>query len=292
VTTEDIRPPVVRGAIREMVAMTNRRFFVVAMEIITVGIFCETCYGTMAPAQFSEWIQDRQVGIIGEAKCDGCRQPRPLHYERRNRFLKVLGFNSYRHYLNSEMWKTIRMMVLARDEYKCTVASCDSRACDVHHNSYEMNVLIGKDLRQLVSLCRKHHREAEFTESNKKRKLEDVRSVLKSAGVPVFKLTKKTPTPLRKDLPPGSDDSALRRMKKRRRYLIRQIYDLESAPRIPMILFTIEARKRRLASIERGIIQHFGDHLEEVDLGREASMIYRRGRISRIANKSMLKRHH
>jgi hypothetical protein len=112
----------------------------------------------------------------------------PADYRRRNDHLEKLGFDSYSHYLNSEMWTSIRQMVLTRDGGKCRV--CGRAAVNVHHNSYEVDVLIGRDLSQLVSLCRKHHEEAEFGPGGK-RELPEVRESLKAKGLPVPPLIKK-----------------------------------------------------------------------------------------------------
>jgi hypothetical protein len=152
------------------------------------GWICAYCKHHGPDEHFREWLLDRAAGVAGPCTCQECRKPRPVDYERRNRFLKVLGYNCYSHYLHSEMWKTIRAMVLNRDNGRCVRAGCGRPATDVHHNSYEIDVLIGKDLRQLVSLCRDHHRQAEFDVEGQKRSLPEVRNVLKDAGVAMPKL--------------------------------------------------------------------------------------------------------
>lgn len=149
---------------------------------------CSKCKASKHSREFSGWAEDRKLKLDKGCLCDECRGTRPLDYDRRNRFLKVLGFNSYSHYLNSEMWATIRNLILRRDGGKCVV--CKAPAVNVHHNSYEMDVLIGKETKQLVSLCRKHHEEAEFDETTK-RELPDVRLALASKGLKIHPLIRR-----------------------------------------------------------------------------------------------------
>ena len=63
-------------------------------------------------------------------------------YKYRDILLKELGFQNYKYYLSSELWRNdIRPRVI--DEYK--------------HN------LLGKSLDGMIVLCRKCHKRAEFT---------------------------------------------------------------------------------------------------------------------------------
>lgn len=162
------------------------------VEDRAVTRICYKCKRGKPEDQFYGWSEDRKVGLADGCICDDCRGTRPQDYDRRNRFLKIIGFNSYKHYLKSEMWKTIRGMVLKLDDGRCVV--CGKPATNVHHNSYEMDVLIGKDLRQLMSLCRYHHKEAEFDERAKKRELPEVREALRSKGLDI-------PTLIRQHVP-------------------------------------------------------------------------------------------
>jgi len=76
---------------------------------------------------------------------------------------------------------SIRAAVLSRDGGKCVM--CNLPASNVHHNSYAIEVLIGKDASQLFSLCRSHHERAEFNEDGSKRSLEEVRASLSASGL-------------------------------------------------------------------------------------------------------------
>lgn len=151
-------------------------------------LICYKCERAKPQDEFSGWAEDRKVCLDNGCICDECRGTRPLDYDRRNRFLKVLGFMSYKHYLASDMWKTIRGMVLKLDDGRCVV--CGGPAVNVHHNSYEIDVLIGKDLQQLMSLCRTHHEEAEFDELARKRELPEVRKSLEAKGLNVAPLVR------------------------------------------------------------------------------------------------------
>jgi hypothetical protein len=87
-------------------------------------------------------------------------------YQQRDGVLSEMGFPSYREYLRSPLWKSIWRKVLNRDGNRCHV--CGKWAIQVHHLSYERNVLLGDDLSQLRSICRGCHKRIEFTpEGNK-----------------------------------------------------------------------------------------------------------------------------
>lgn len=87
-------------------------------------------------------------------------------YRKRNLRLKQLGFKSYKDYLSSDLWKSIRLQVLERDSYKCF--RCCGRATQVHHRKYTIPVLEGQNLKQLVSICRVCHKWIEFSSSGLK----------------------------------------------------------------------------------------------------------------------------
>ena len=148
------------------------------------GYVCVQCGRTQTRAEFRNDADNRFICINGVYRCHDC-QPKsiPKDYDRRNMHVMLLGFNCYSDYLEAEMWQIIRSRVLHRDNSRCVV--CGERAIDVHHNSYEVDVLVGKDLTQLVSLCRRHHREAEFDSRHGKRTLEGVRQTLSAQGLAV-----------------------------------------------------------------------------------------------------------
>jgi 5-methylcytosine-specific restriction endonuclease McrA len=64
--------------------------------------------------------------------------------------------NIYAEYLRSKEWQFIRNRVLSRDGFRCQL--CSHKANQVHHRSYEPEVMSGECDNQLISLCKKCHR--------------------------------------------------------------------------------------------------------------------------------------
>jgi hypothetical protein len=64
-----------------------------------------------------------------------------------------LGFESYKAYLNSRLWKNIRASILERDKRVCCVCRETFPRMEVHHKSYDLIVLKGLDLEQLMTIC-------------------------------------------------------------------------------------------------------------------------------------------
>ncbi len=60
----------------------------------------------------------------------------------------------------------IRNIVLYRDGFKCR--ACTGKATTVHHTSYNVDVLYGKDLEPLVSVCEPCHTAIEFDDDGMK----------------------------------------------------------------------------------------------------------------------------
>ena len=70
-------------------------------------------------------------------------------------FLRTLGFRSYRAYLDSPLWASIRERVMAKTEGKCV--RCWYTASQVHHYAYTEENLRGEDLVGLEAICRDCH---------------------------------------------------------------------------------------------------------------------------------------
>lgn len=75
---------------------------------------------------------------------------------------QLLGYLNYRHYLLSPLWRDrIRPSVLVRDKYTCQCCKV-AKAEEVHHLSYDLDVMRGQNSRELISLCsgcHDHHHE-------------------------------------------------------------------------------------------------------------------------------------
>jgi ribosomal protein S14 len=98
-------------------------------------------------------------------------------YQKRNRRLEKLGYESYEEYLQSNLWNSIRSRVMTRDQQKCRI--CGGRASNVHHWGYREPTLLGKCLLELWALCRKCHLFIEFEKNGEKAKFGSARRRLK-----------------------------------------------------------------------------------------------------------------
>lgn len=82
-------------------------------------------------------------------------------YFERDQIVESLGFSSYRDYLQSDIWDSIRTQVLSNFKHQCQI--CKERwANEVHHIHYTKGNLSGRHLNHLVSLCDKCHHSIEF----------------------------------------------------------------------------------------------------------------------------------
>lgn len=105
----------------------------------------------------------------------------------------------YEKYLRTVFWKEIKEWVLERDNYKCVICNTvKSRFCEleVHHRSYDVEVLEGRDDEMLVSLCPQCHKLIEFYPDSRKRsslhekeeqylKLKRLHAEIESNGLPI-----------------------------------------------------------------------------------------------------------
>jgi hypothetical protein len=90
-------------------------------------------------------------------------------YIKRDGELSSIGFESYREYLDSDEWKSIRHEVLSESGSCCM---CNETASQVHHFSYEREVLIGLVRELLFPVCDDCHQLIEFS-GGKKRTLRE-----------------------------------------------------------------------------------------------------------------------
>lgn len=95
--------------------------------------------------------------------------------DERQETLTILGFRNYNEYLKSDLWKTIRKLILERDAYYCRIRRCNNRAEQVHHFTYSPKTLVGRNPAGLISVCRSCHKKIEF-EGKRKRTLKEAQS--------------------------------------------------------------------------------------------------------------------
>ena len=76
---------------------------------------------------------------------------------------KELGYRNYNYYLKGVLWKTIREKVIVRDNRTCQICEKkeDVNVLNVHHIRYDYDVLLGKNLNGLITLCDLCHQELE-----------------------------------------------------------------------------------------------------------------------------------
>lgn len=80
----------------------------------------------------------------------------------------------YSQYLRTSLWRKIKQWIFDRDLQKCVVCkrekvSRSTNDMDVHHRSYDIDVLEGRREDMLVSLCTRCHRTVEFYNEGTKR---------------------------------------------------------------------------------------------------------------------------
>lgn len=99
------------------------------------------------------------------------------NYDERDRFIRDIGFSSYRDYLASDLWRSIRARVYAAKGRKCVL--CPQDASQLHHDRYHANDLLGKTLEFIHPLCEMCHKRIEFDEDGRKVKMKVARAVFK-----------------------------------------------------------------------------------------------------------------
>jgi len=104
-------------------------------------------------------------------------------YKYRNQLLKKMGFQNYRYYLSSHLWKKeIRPRVLEKYKSKCILCKKKCTKPDVHHLQYNDAILSGESLDGMIVLCRRCHKKSEFnkpySDKKEKRSLEQVNSYI------------------------------------------------------------------------------------------------------------------
>ena len=137
----------------------------------TLHVFCPKCRKTFS-------LEEHLWAWACKRVCPDCGTPllrtgtEPSHNghaaQSKSRFWAQFGVSTYQDYLHTDLWKEIRARVLKRDRRICQV--CKKRASTVHHRSYSLKTLRGKDISKLISLCRKCHKKVHFNPKTGKRR--------------------------------------------------------------------------------------------------------------------------
>jgi hypothetical protein len=90
-------------------------------------------------------------------------------YADRNHLLKEMGYESYRAYLDSDLWWSIKAQAFIFHGKACKL--CRVEAVTLHHLGYGRDTLLGESLDQIVPLCDSCHHKVEFTSKGAKRTL-------------------------------------------------------------------------------------------------------------------------
>lgn len=80
-------------------------------------------------------------------------------YRYRNDNLEAMGFGSFRAYLKSPLWQSIRARVF--EAQPLCIACGRKKATQVHHRAYDPKTLRGDCLNSLSAVCARCHRKAE-----------------------------------------------------------------------------------------------------------------------------------
>lgn len=138
---------------------------------------CSNCNFCGNKNIFVKYLMSNNVIVIRE-QCTNCGNLHSLNHKRSLFNLEKLDFadlekrESYRNkrlkisedktknekyyqevYLKSDEWKTKRLLILNRDDFKCRC--CNEKASEVHHIDY--NSIYKEDFNILISVCRSCH---------------------------------------------------------------------------------------------------------------------------------------
>jgi len=83
-----------------------------------------------------------------------------------------LSLMAYEKYLRTAFWNEIKKWISERDSHRCVICHAEkSKFCEleVHHRSYDLDVLEGRNSEMLVSLCPRCHKLIEFYDDGRKR---------------------------------------------------------------------------------------------------------------------------
>ncbi len=113
--------------------------------------FCQECYDTVVQ--------------IARDNSRGGRKRVGWNYASRDAILNRMGFMTYKQYLESDMWRSIRARVYDAKGRNCL--TCGNPATEVHHRRYHESDLRGLYLTYLMPICRACHEKVEFNGDKK-----------------------------------------------------------------------------------------------------------------------------
>ena len=90
--------------------------------------------------------------------------------------------DDYREYLASPLWRRIRRRILKRDGKTCQ--RCGGSGSEVHHRSYDDDVLDGRNDEQLATVCDGCHNVITFDDAGKRRTPAEADAVLFDKNCP------------------------------------------------------------------------------------------------------------
>lgn len=134
-------------------------------------------YGIKKDGTVKKWCYDCCREAKGRAKdIKAIRREHGIGktYESRDYYLQLIGFNSYRDYLASDLWKKVRQKVFAIKGRKCHL--CGAEATALHHHRYYLNELLGRrrGLKFIDPICGECHESIEF-DGGRKANMKNVR---------------------------------------------------------------------------------------------------------------------
>ncbi len=178
---------------------------------------CSKCRLNKPRAEFFEVKGDvSSICVL----CHSATSNRFNWYARRDESLRELGYAGYAEYLDSDLWRSIRGVVLKRSVGVCEVCRV-ARATQVHHRNYSSAVMRGERNDLLVPVCGPCHTHAEFN-GKKKVSLNEANSRIDAA----MKGNSGTPTVKRKPPKGRRTKKQMRQAKKSERN--RQRFELKS----------------------------------------------------------------
>lgn len=130
----------------------------------------------------------KQVKKTKHKYCFKCHS-KNFEYNIRNDNLIRIGFDSYKDYLQSDLWLNIKKKVLERDP-ECRL--CGAASSTVHHQNYSKATLLGENkLTMLIGLCHNCHYKVEYDYGKKLTHYKAVAKYKKLRKIYKYKLKKR-----------------------------------------------------------------------------------------------------